>query len=120
MVFKMVASNRQESEQIRSICRTFRMNASPQYGGMDENDPEECQKTKDLFVNLSGGKKEEPRKNDWGDMHNFIRVPNLCKFTFMKGHQVHPWLVQFKPCAISNVEVNYTPCLLYTSPSPRD
>ena len=109
MVFKMVASNRQESEQIRSICRTFRMNASPQYGGMDENDPEEWQKTKDLFVNLSGGKKEEPRKNDWGDMHNFIRVPILCIFSFMKGHQVHPWLVQFKPCAISNVEVNYTP-----------
>ena len=42
-------------------------------------------------------------------MNNFIRVPNLCKFTFMKGHNVHPWLVQFKPCAISNVEVSYTP-----------
>ena len=109
MVFKMVASNRKESEQIRSICRTFRMNASPQYGGMDENDPEEWQKTKEQFLQMSGGKKKQEKENQWGDMYNFIRVPNLCKFTFMKGHTVHPWLVQFKPCAISNVEVNYTP-----------
>lgn len=109
MVFKMVASNSEESKQIRNICKTFRMNASPQYGGMDENDPEEWQKTKEQFLEMSGGKPEVANNAEWGDMHNFIRVPNLCKFTFMKGHNVHPWLVQFKPCAISNVEVNYTP-----------
>ena len=109
MVFKMVASNRQESEQIKNICKTFRMNASPQYGGMDENDPEEWQKTKEQFLKMSEGNEKNTKDNQWGDMYNFIRVPNLCKFTFMKGHNVHPWLVQFKPCAISNVEVNYTP-----------
>ena len=27
----------------------------------------------------------------------------------MKGRKAHPHLVQFKPCAISNVEVTYTP-----------
>ena len=109
MVFKMVASNRKESEQIYKICQTFRQNASPQYGGMDENDPEEWQKTRAQFLAMSGGTEEDANNAEWGDMHNFIRVPNLCKFTFMKGHTVHPWLVQFKPCAISNVEVNYTP-----------
>jgi len=109
MVFKMVASNRQESEQIKNICKTFRMNASPQYGGMDENDPEEWQKTKEQFLKMSEGNEKNTKDNQWGDMYNFIRVPNLCKFTFMKGHNVHPWLVQFKPCAISNVEVSYTP-----------
>ena len=40
---------------------------------------------------------------------NWIRVPNLCKFTFMKGATEHTYITQFKPCAISNVEVNYTP-----------
>ena len=117
MVFKMVASNRQESEQIRSICRTFRRNASPQYGGMDENDPEEWQKTKDQFLKMSGSKpnSDVAKENQWGDMYNFIRVPNLCKFTFMKGNNVHPYLTQFKPCAISNVEVNYTPDGTYTT-----
>ena len=111
MVFKMVASNKQESQQIYKICQTFRQNASPQYGGMDENDPEEWQKTKEQFLKMATKGKEgtKVKENQWGDMYNFIRVPNLCKFTFMKGHNVHPWLVQFKPCAISNVEVSYTP-----------
>ena len=111
MVFKMVASNRKESEQIYKIHQTFSQNASPQYGGMDANDPEEWQKTREQFLAMSGAKEgsKEDTESQWGDMHNFIRVPNLCKFTFMKGHTVHPWLVQFKPCAISNVEVNYTP-----------
>ena len=27
----------------------------------------------------------------------------------MKGDEPHPYLIQFKPCAISKVEVNYTP-----------
>ena len=113
MVFKMVASNAKESAQIKNIYNTFRRNASPEYGGMDENDPKEWQKTKDQFLAMAKGNKdwkgEEKKENQWGDMHNFIRVPNLCKFTFMKGHNTHPWLVQFKPCAISNVQVNYTP-----------
>tara|TARA_B100001094_G_scaffold200837_1_gene194873 strand:+ start:192 stop:1502 length:1311 start_codon:yes stop_codon:yes gene_type:complete len=110
MVFKMVASNSEESAQIQNIYNTFRRNASPQYGGTDNADSEEWQKTREQFVKWSKGKEDNSDgKNDWGDMHNFIRVPNLCKFTFMKGHSPHPWLIQFKPCAISNVEVNYTP-----------
>ena len=108
MVFKMVASNKAESEQIYKICQTFRRNASPEYGGTDNADSDEWKKTKQtLLGDLSKGVNGD--ENIWGNMNNFIRVPNLCKFTFMKGHNVHPWLVQFKPCAISNVEVNYTP-----------
>ena len=108
MVFKMVASNKAESEQIYKICQTFRRNASPEYGGTDNADSDEWKKTKQtLLGDLTKGVNGD--ENIWGNMNNFIRVPNLCKFTFMKGHNVHPWLVQFKPCAISNVEVNYTP-----------
>ena len=108
MVFKMVASNKAESEQIYKICQTFRRNASPEYGGTDNADSDEWKKTKQtLLGDLTEGVNGD--ENIWGNMNNFIRVPNLCKFTFMKGHNVHPWLIQFKPCAISNVEVNYTP-----------
>ena len=105
MVFKMVASNQQESEHIFKLCQTFRKNASPQYGGTDIGDEgsEEWKRTQNTIL---GGEEDDTA---WGNVSNFIRVPNLCKFTFMKGHNVHPWLVQFKPCAISNVEVNYTP-----------
>ena len=38
-----------------------------------------------------------------------MKVPNLCKFTFMKGEETKKQLIQFKPCAISRVAVNYTP-----------
>ena len=108
MVFKMVASNKAESEQIYKICQTFRRNASPEYGGTDNADSDEWKETKEqLLGDVTKGVNGD--ENIWGNMNNFIRVPNLCKFTFMKGHNVHPWLVQFKPCAISNVEVNYTP-----------
>ena len=108
MIFKMVASNQKESEQIFKICQTFRRNASPEYGGTDNADSDEWKLTKKTLL---GNKKSGVNGDDnfFGNMNNFIRVPNLCKFTFMKGHNVHPWLVQFKPCAISNVEVNYTP-----------
>ena len=108
MVFKMVASNKAESEQIYKICQTFRRNASPEYGGTDNADSDEWKETKEqLLGDVTKGVNGD--ENIWGNMNNFIRVPNLCKFTFMKGHNVHPWLVQFKPCAISNVEVSYTP-----------
>ena len=46
---------------------------------------------------------------------NFIQVPSLCKFTFMKGNAPHGWLTQFKACAISNVVVNYTPDNTYAT-----
>ena len=46
---------------------------------------------------------------------NFIRVPHLCKFTFMKGSKPHGWISQFKPCAISNIVVNYTPDNTYAT-----
>ena len=46
---------------------------------------------------------------------NFLRVPHLCKFTFMKGNKPHQWLAQYKPCAISNVVVNYTPDNTYAT-----
>ena len=116
MVFKMVASNKAESEQIYKICQTFRRNASPEYGGTDVADSDEWKETKQtLLGDLTEGVNGD--ENIWGNMNNFIRVPNLCKFTFMKGHTVHPWLVQFKPCAISNVEVNYTPDGTYATHS---
>ena len=108
MVFKMVASNPTEAKSIYKICQTFRQNASPEYGGTDNADSQEWKDTKQTFSGLNN-------ENFFGNMTNFIRVPNLCKFTFMKGAKVHPWLVQFKPCAISNVEVNYTPDGTYTT-----
>ena len=39
----------------------------------------------------------------------FIGVPNLCRVTFMKGSSEHDVLPRFKMCAVTQVDVNYTP-----------
>ncbi len=107
MVFKMVPRTPQESKIIRRICQAFRKHSMPMFGGADSNDRDANSKiTNALF---DAGLKGNKEKFNLGGMNNFIRVPNLCKFTFMHGNKVHPYLVQFKPCAISKVEVTYTP-----------
>ena len=39
----------------------------------------------------------------------FIKVPNIVKVTFMTGTSPNQFVSQYKPCAITNVSVNYTP-----------
>lgn len=90
MVFKMVPKNSDDAKNIKMICDAFRIASSPIYGG-------EGQLTQ-------VGSQASSLAQD-----NFIRVPFLCKFVFMKGGNPHPWLAQFKPCAITRVQVNYTP-----------
>ena len=90
MVFKMVPRNETEAQTIKNICDAFRIASSPIYGGDGE------------LVLADGA--TQPISQD-----NFIRVPFLCKFAFRRGSGNHPWLAQFKPCAITRVQVNYTP-----------
>ena len=106
MTFKMIARNKWEAIEINSICNWFRTASLPRWGAGENVDPRD----------LIGKEADELVSGD-----NFLRVPYLCKFTFMRGSSPHPYLNQYKPCA--GIEVNYTPdgtCLLYTSPSPRD
>ena len=136
MIFKMVPQSSEEALNIRRICQAFRMASLPRWGAKGGGE----------LVGALGDQKAG--SFDQTTEGNWIRVPNLCKFTFMKGATEHPYVTQYKPCAISKVEVNYTPdgtyatyedgapvatelrvnfmetklifCLLYTSPSPRD
>ena len=99
MVFKMVPRNKTEAANIKKICDAFRAASLPRYGADGESE---------TFIGANdNGTGAGENKNITGD--NFIRVPLLCKFTFMKGGKKHPWLAQFKPCAITRVQVNYTP-----------
>ena len=47
-------------------------------------------------------------KND-GVQAAFIKVPNLCKVAYMRGADTHPHLPSYKLCAITDMNVNYTP-----------
>ena len=114
MSFKMVPKNAEEAYTIRRICQTFRKAALPVWGA--EGDIEMRNK-----VRYETGKnsKAQGATAEGGTTRisgeNFIRVPHLCKFTFMKGSKPHGWISQFKPCAISNIVVNYTPDNTYAT-----
>lgn len=93
MVFKMVPMNQGETLIIKSICDAFRAASLPTFGGEGSID-----------ISKLKGKKTDTLADS-----NFIRVPLLCKFTFMKGGDPHPFVAQYKPCGIASVEINYTP-----------
>jgi len=101
MIFRLVPRNPEESQAIQNIVKTFRKASMPSWGATG-GEP--------MVSGVGTDPKEDPILNiiDYGGEDNWIRVPNLCKFTFMHGDIPHPWLIQFKPCAISRVEVNYT------------
>lgn len=88
MVFKMVPRNETEALNIRKICDAFRTASLPIWGGAEGG--------------IEGGGQSLGSEN-------FISVPFLCKFTFMTGGSTHKYLTQYKPCAITRVQVNYTP-----------
>ena len=95
MIFRLVPRNYDESIEIREIVRMFRQASMPSWGSED--------------VDLVSGQKEQTGSFNFGDMNNWIHVPKLCKFTFMTGSKANKHIIQYKPCAISGVEVNYTP-----------
>jgi hypothetical protein len=94
MVFKMVPQTADEAKQIKMICDAFRTASLPKYGAGTEQ-------------NTTGiGTDDKPIASG---ASNFIRVPNLCKFTFMTGSSSNENIAQYKACAITGVQVNYTP-----------
>ena len=97
--FKMAPRSQKEAVMIRDICTTFKRASLPHFGAAPGNTVSNAFKKNDA-------KKGTAEKND---NRNFIGVPNLCIVEFMKGKSPHPYLTQFKPCAIKNVNITYTP-----------
>lgn len=94
--FLMSPKNKDEAEMIRDIVTTFKRASLPRLGASPGN----------TVNNVFGNAKGEAEENS---NSNFIGVPNLCIVKFMKGKAEHPYLVQYKPCAITNVKIVYTP-----------
>jgi hypothetical protein len=94
--FKMAPRSEAEAKVIRDICTTFKRASLPHFGASPGN----------TIANIFKGNKNTIEKND---NRNFIGVPNLCIVEFMKGKEPHPYLTQFKPCAIKEVNITYTP-----------
>lgn len=80
--FKMVPRTADEAEQIQKILYQFKKAALPTYGGQG----------------VLGATSD-----------NFIGVPKIVDVNFMIGSDINKYVSQYKPCAITNVKINYTP-----------
>ena len=111
--FKMAARSEREARNMLTICRRFQHHASAKFGGTS---PIIGGVIKGLS-NLGNSNKPKKEKTnvtndeimEYANSNNFIGVPDLCLFKYMTGNNVNTYLNQYKACAITNVDVNFTP-----------
>ena len=84
--FDMVPRSTDESQIIKTIIRRFKKNMTPQKGTPD--------------VNGNG---------------LFVKAPNVFKLEYMSGGAQHPFLHRFKPCALTQMSVNYNGSAQYAT-----
>lgn len=80
--FKMVPRNATEANEIQKILYQFKKASLPTFGGQG----------------ILGATSD-----------NFIGVPKIVDVNFMIGGDINQYVSQYKPCAITNVKINYTP-----------
>ena len=109
--FKMAARSEREARNMLTICRRFQHHASAKFGatspiigGIIKGLSNLGNKTQDKKSKIS---KDEIKS--FADSNNFISVPDLCLFKYMTGNNVNTYLNQYKACALTNVDVNFTP-----------
>lgn len=85
--YKLVPRNPTEAGKIKNIIDVFKRSMLPSFA-------------KNGDIRFSEGISAS---------NNFIRVPDVCKITFMRGGNRNPDVPQYKMCAITNVDINYTP-----------
>ena len=111
--FKMAARSEREARNMLTICRRFQYHASAKFGATSPI-------IGGIIKGLSNlGNSNKPKKEktqisnneitSFADSNNFIGVPDLCLFKYMTGNNVNTYLNQYKACAITNVDVNFTP-----------
>tara|TARA_B100000214_G_scaffold333852_1_gene276168 strand:+ start:2180 stop:3550 length:1371 start_codon:yes stop_codon:yes gene_type:complete len=103
--FKMTPHDKKEAQVIRTICNTFKRASLPGFGSRGKRDWEQQSLAEEL-VTLGRSNDEDDPALGGG---NFITIPHQCRVSFMKGNTAHPYLTQYKTCAITRVQVNYTP-----------
>lgn len=116
--FKMMARSEKEAIRMLRICRRFQYHAAPRMGTNAEIEGKfvknliaaSTANTGGLFANteLNKTKTKEDLKG-FTQVNNFIQLPDLCLFKYMTGPDVNPYLNQYKACALTNVDVNFTP-----------
>ena len=85
--FKLVPRNQTEATMNKQIVNSFR---------------------KAMLPNFALGNELNFSSSD-ATARNYIKVPNVCKVSFMRGGSLNTDVAQYKMCAITQVDVNYTP-----------
>ena len=85
----MVPYNKPEAETVDAIVKTFKKVMLPKFTGNTQ---------------MASFWKDEGKNGN-----GYIGNPNLCKITFFKGSAKNEAITQFKTCAITDFDVNYTP-----------
>lgn len=114
--FKLVPRTAKEATIIEAIILTFKKAMLPAIS----NGNEITSGLNDILTGglasafgFGGGATFDPEA--W--KRNFIKVPDLCQVTYMTGANKNIHVPQFKMCAISQVDVNYTPDGVYATTS---
>ena len=92
LTFKMSPYKMDEAIIIEKIIKAFKQAMLPQY---------QLGNHKVLGYNNDGENKAVEA--------SFIKVPKVCKVSYMRGSSLHPHLPKYKMCAITDVKINYTP-----------
>jgi len=85
--YKLVPRNKNEAIEIKEILKIFKRAMLPKFSNGTE-------------LNFSKGKNAA---------NNFIKVPNVCKVSFMRGGKLNKDVPQYKMCAVTQVDINFTP-----------
>lgn len=83
--FTMTPRFREEAEQVRDIIRVFKQSSSAYKGANVKDD----------------------KGAEIGSQGLFIKSPDVYQITYKSGNQDHPYLNQFKVCALMSISVNY-------------
>ena len=95
LTFKMAPYNRTDVFSMEAIHKVFKRAMLPQY-------------------KLAEGTKVFGQKNN-ALQAGFIQVPKVCAVNFMKGSKNNKHLPRYKMCAITDVNLNYTPDNVYAA-----
>ena len=95
LTFKMAPFDENDVQRMDAIIKIFKMAMLPQY-------------------NLGEGVSPFDKKNEALDA-GFIQVPKVCAVNFMRGSSRNHYLPRYKMCAITDVNVNYTPDNVYAT-----
>ena len=95
LTFKMAPYDQTDVSNMNDIIKTFKKAMLPQY-------------------KLGEGVKVFGMENDALE-GGFIQVPKVCAVNFMRGNMRNRFLPRYKMCAITDVNVNYTPDNVYAT-----